>query len=112
MKPHEEQATATTFFLKLNSDAASDLKRISHRLPLGKISPRSRSVEPHLGQVSVFIDEGGMTQPMTAAVSTAALLPTLEQAQELTKAKSPRLYRFRAGRRRRATAPVWAVVVC
>jgi len=57
MKPHDEQAQATTFFLKLNAEALSGLKRTSHRLPLGKTSPRSRSVEPHFGQASVFIGE-------------------------------------------------------
>ena len=55
MWPHDEQAKAEILFFKLNPEAASGLKRTSHKLPFRKISPRSRSVEPHLGQASFFI---------------------------------------------------------
>jgi len=56
-----------TFFLRLNSEALSGLKRTSHKLPFGNISPLSRSVEPHLGQASVFMRVMPCNAPNSAA---------------------------------------------
>ena len=77
MNPHDEQAKATTFFFTLNSAALFGLKRTGVRLPWGNVSPSSRSVEPHLGQASIFIGEAANVTAQARRAASAESGPVL-----------------------------------